>query len=128
MDRHTTTAPLATLAGCCEKLSPNALKIFESIKTHYPPDPWKCPQWSAEGLVFDNGWYDLRKGEDRGKLISRYEHQIGSTIVVFARNNKDKKRKLTRSIFHFKLSKRWIELAVLLHELDFQIETLDLLE
>ena len=110
----------------CEKLSPNALKIFEKIKTYYPPDPWKNLQWKEEGLVYDNGWHDLRKGDDRGKLIGRWEHTIGSTIVMFASQNKNKK--LTRSVFHFKMSKRWIEIAVLLKELDFQIETLDLVE
>lgn len=111
----------------CEKLSPNALKIFEKIKKYYPPNPWN-KQWTEEGMVYDNGWHDLRKGGDRGKLIRRWEHTIGSTIVMFASQCSNRNDKLTRAVFSFKLSKKWIELAVLLKELDFQIETLDLVE
>ena len=112
----------------CEKISPHALDIFEEIKAYYPSDPWSRPQWTEEGKVFDNGWHDLRKKEDREKLITWYEHLIGSTIVVFAGRDKYDGKELSPSVFHFEMYKKWIELAVLLKELDFQIETLDLAE
>lgn len=112
----------------CQELSPNARKIFERIKEYYPLDPWGKQQWSEEGTVTDNGVFDLKKAEDRSKLISRYESLIGSTIVMFAKSESDTGNKITRKVFHFKMSKKWIELAVLLHELDFQIETMDLVD
>lgn len=112
----------------CPKLSPNARKIFEKITTFYPPDPWHQPQWIAEGKVFDNGWYDLRKAKDRDELIRWYERLIGHFIVESARVARDKKKKLTHSVFSLRVSKRWIELVVLFYELDFQIETLDFVE
>lgn len=112
----------------CEKLSPNALKIFEQIKTHYPPDPWGKLQWTPEGTVYDNGWHDLRKSEDRNKLIKKYEHLIGHLIVLSARNKMERKEVLNKSVFNLRASKRWIKIAELLYDLNFQIETLDLVE
>ena len=112
----------------CEKFSPNAREIFNEITKYYPPNPWNQPQWTEDGKVFDNGWHDLRKEFDRTWLITWYERLIGSTIVTLAGDRKNKGGKLTRDVFSIKLSKRWIELAVLLKELDFQIETLDLVE
>lgn len=112
----------------CEKLSPNAIKIFEQIKTFFSPDPWKNPQWSEDGEVYDNGWHDLRKAEDRDKLIKKYEHIIGHVIVLSARNKMERGEVFTKSVFNFRASKRWIEIAGLLYDLDFQIETLDLIE
>ena len=109
----------------CEKLSPNALKIFEKIKKYYPNDPWDNLRWSQEGLVFFHGWHDLRKSENRHQLIKEYELQVGSMIVMFAKIARERNQDLTPSVFRFKMSRKWIELAVLLHELDFQIETLD---
>lgn len=110
----------------CKQLSLSARMIFEKITEYYPNDPWNNMQWSSVGSVNDNGWYDLRKSKDRSKLIERYQHMIGYTIVMFAKGARDKGQNITPSVFHWSLSKRWIELAVLLLELDFQIETLDL--
>lgn len=112
----------------CDQLSPNARKIFENIKAYYPPDPWGDPRWEEAGRVYGNGWKDLRKKEDRDTLVNWYKFLIGSIIITSAIENKIRRKKLDRSVFHFKMSKNWIELAVLLEELDFQIETLDLVE
>lgn len=112
----------------CEKLSPNALKIFEKIKAYYPVDSWKNQQWTGVGTVYDNGWHDLKKAEDRDKLIKKYEHIIGHVIVLSARNKMERGEVLTKSVFDFRGSKRWIEIAGLLYDLDFQIETMDLIE
>ena len=110
----------------CEALSPNARKIFDKIKEHYPPDPWNNPQWTEDGTVYANGWCDLRRGEVRSRLIERYERLIGHATVAWAKVVKAENKEIRESVFDFKLSQKWIELAVLLHELDFQIETLDL--
>lgn len=112
----------------CEKLSPNAQKIFNQIASHFPSNPWGRQMWSVDGIIEDNGVYDLRKGEDRGKLIARYESQIGNAVVLFARSRVYKKEELTPEVFSFNLSKKWIEIAVLLYKLDFQIEIWDLME
>ncbi|MBI3274358.1 MAG: hypothetical protein HYZ69_04405 [Candidatus Colwellbacteria bacterium] len=112
----------------CETLSPNARKIFEKITEYYPNDPWDNMQWSPDGLVCDHGWHDLRRSTDRNELIERYQHTIGCTVVTFAKGAREKDQEITPSVFNWELSKQWIELAVLLLELDFQIETLDLAE
>ena len=112
----------------CTELSPNARKIFDEIKTHYLPDPWGNPQWKEEGVVYDNGWHDLRKNSNRTQLVKWYEHLIGHVIVSSASAAKNKKEEITGSVFNFKTLRRWIELAVLLYELDLQIETTDLVE
>ena len=112
----------------CVELTPNARKIFGEITAYYQPDPWKNPRCTDNGRVSDNGWHDLRNKADRDKLIRFYEHLIGSTVVSSARNARDKHLELTDSVLNLQMSKRWIELAILLHELDFQIETLDQVE
>lgn len=112
----------------CEKLSPNALKIFEKIKVCYPPDPWKAPQWTEYGTVYDNGWHDLRKSEDRNKLMERYTSAIGRIILMTARISRDQSKELRGCDINLKMCERWIDLVILLEELDFQIETMDLVE
>ena len=112
----------------CVELTPNARKIFDEIKAYYPPDSWKNPRCTDNGRVSDNGWHDLRNKADRDKLIRFYQHLIGSTVVLSACSARDKHQKLTNSLLNLKMSRRWIELAILLHELDFQIETLDQVE
>lgn len=113
----------------CSELSPNARRIFEKITVFYPPDSWNEPQWTEEGRVFDNGWYDLREAKDRDKLIKWYERLIGHHLVgsvCFARDRKEKP--IPFVLFNFRMYEKWIELVVLLYELDFQIETLDFVE
>ena len=122
----------------CEKLSPNAKKIFDKIKDYFPPDPWQNPRWTEDGKVNDNGWHDLKKSEDRDRLINRYRNYIGSSIVLSIRADLDHRG---GSIDYDKIQKvvegcyislntrsRFICLVVLLEELDFQIETMDLVE
>ena len=48
--------------------------------------------------------------------------------MIFAKSQVQKTGKFTRNVFHFQMSKKWVGLAVLLYELDFQIETMDLVE
>lgn len=109
-------------------LTPNSLKIFEKIKAHYPPDPWKKPQWTPEGKVYDNGWRDLRVKEDRHFLINWYERLIGNTIVTFSEDKIRKGKSFDGSTINLEMHGKWIELVVWLRDLDFQIETMDLVE
>ncbi len=112
----------------CNKLSQNAREIFEKITVYFPPDPWKKPQWKKTGVVYANGWVDLRTSEGRRKLIIFYTALIGNTITLSAKKEIEKGRKLTRSIFDVEACTSWIELVYHLEELDFQIETMDLVE
>lgn len=114
--------------GVIEELSENSLKIFEKIKAYYPPDHWGRPQWKPEGIVFDNGWRDLRQKEVRDERLKWYENLIGGTVITFAEAEVRDTGKFTRAAFHFDMAKKWIELALLIRELDFQIMTMDIVE
>lgn len=119
----------------CEQLSPNARKIFEKIILYFGKkglDPWGKPVWKPEGIIHELGSppYDLRTSADRQKLIDWYQRMIGHSVYLDA----DSYRKNHRSLQGFnrrrysRLIQHWAELLVLLHDLGFQIETLDLVE
>lgn len=112
----------------CEKLSPNAQKIFEKIKNLYPPDPWQNPQWKEEGLVYDNGWQDLRKSAIRRSLIDSYNHIIGLSITQTAHSFRKANKEMRSCDINLKIYEAWIDKVIVLEELDFQIETMDLVE
>ena len=115
----------------CEKLSVNALKIFEQIKAHYPPNPWGSPCWQEEGLVQDYSnttWYDLRKSEDRNKLAEQYTSAVGRSVLLTASIFRREKKELRPCDINLKMCERWLELVCLIEELDFQIETMDLVD
>ncbi len=114
----------------CERLSDNARKIFDKIKPFYPPNPWKKPQWNEDGLVFDNGWLDLRKSSDRDCLQNQKESSIGFSVKIAALVYRDKHKSLEGfSQEHYSKSiENSVALLLLLEDLDFQIETMDLVE
>lgn len=112
----------------CEKLTPNAQKIFEQIKEHYTPDSWNIQQWTEDGHIYDNGWKDLKKQEVRYKLMNFYENVIGSSVITSAEAEQRRAGKYGKKVFNFKMSKRWIDIVILLRALDFQIETMDLVD
>lgn len=115
----------------CQELSPNARKIFDKIKTYYPPNPWGKPRWKEDGLVQDYSnttWYDLRKFEDRHKLIDDYTSDIGRSVILEYGSLRREGKEIRACDFNLKACERWIDLVVLLEELDFQIETMDLME
>lgn len=115
----------------CEQLSSNARRIFEKMKEHYPPNPWGESCWKEDGLVQDYSntiWYDLRKSRDRQTLIDKYISDIGRRIVLTARSFRKEKKKLRACDINLKACERWIDLVMLLGDLDFQIETMDLVE
>ena len=120
------------------ELSYSARKIFENLKPYFPSDPWNNPCWKPEGLVNSNGWHDLRKREDRERLIDQEKQSLGYQVFIEAtlyRKNHGcvprgelgwmtdfEHHHIARSMQH------GAELLLLLLDLDFQIQTLDLLE
>lgn len=115
----------------CKQLSPNACKIFEKMKEHYPPNSWGNPCWKEDGLVqnySNTTWYDLKKSQDRQTLIDKYIYAIGRNVVLTASSFRKEKKELRACDINLKVCKRWIDLVMLLEDLDFQIETMDLVE
>ena len=113
-----------------EKLSPKAQMIFKSLEPFFPPDPWKKPRWEAEGRVFDNGWFDLRKRADRTRLAENQKSFLGYLVEMEAIHQKT----LTGSLegftkMHFtRVMQMCAEIVILLNDLDFQIETGDVVD
>ncbi len=118
------------MATDCGQLSRNARKIFRKFKAYYPPDPWKNPQWIEEGKVYDNGWHDLRTSIHRDKLIERRLLSLGNWVRLVASMYRKKQGTLKGfTSEHFtKGMQRDAEVLLLLEDLDFQIETLDIVE
>ncbi len=118
------------MATDCEKLSANAQSIFERLKPHFPPDPWNKPQWHEDGRVYDNGWYDLRLSVDRDRLMEMRRRLLGSLVEIQAGVIIKRVGSLARFTYeHFTSHmQEVVELIRDLNELDFQIETLDLIE
>ncbi|MBX4205394.1 MAG: hypothetical protein KW788_04410 [Candidatus Doudnabacteria bacterium] len=118
------------MARDCEVLSTNARAIFEKLKVHFPPDPWHWPMWNEEGLVEDNGRFDLRTSADRQRLIDRKKMTLSSFVENSASVYMRRKGSLDGfEIEHFGLMiKNEVELLLILYDLDFQIETGDLVD
>ena len=125
----------------CEKLNPNAQKIFENLKPYFPPNPWKKPCWEPEGRVCPSGntiWYDLRKSADRNKLIDQERETIGHQTQIAASIHQQNNKCVPNgelgwlkdfTFQHFPRSmQHGVELLLLLLDLDFQIETGDIVE
>jgi hypothetical protein len=114
----------------CEMLSPNAQEIFNKLKPFFPPDSWKTPHWEECGIVTDNGTFDLRKADDRKKLTDRTEMTLGSFVEIVAKGYLDKNATLEGFEHHHfgPLFKSKVELLFILNDLDFQIETGDLVD
>lgn len=117
----------------CKELSKKAREIFEKIKDHFPPDPWKNPQWREEGIVISNGTFDLRRSADRKALMDREQSQIGYIVVTIdAASARDKTDgtvtvELSRRTYN-PMIMRHVNLYLLLNDLDFQIETTDVID
>ena len=119
------------MARDCVELSAKAQEIFARMQPYFPPDPWNTPRWMAEGMVHDNGWYDLRLAADRTRLEEKRRSFIGSMVVTAASSYREK-TKVTGSLAGFSderfsfMIQHEAELLLLLQDLDFQIETGDL--
>ncbi len=114
----------------CNVMSPNARKIFEKLKPFYPPDPWQRPMWDEEGRVKDNGSFDLRKSSDRSRLIERSRSTLGSFVETVAGAYETRVGSFDGlEHHHFGLMiKHEVERLKILNDLDFQIETGDLVD
>lgn len=120
------------MATDCEELSPNARKIFEKLKVFYPPDSWKNPQFTEEGKVHESGssWYDLRKSKDRNKLMEEKKNFLGYVVELNAISHYEENGSL-EGFFekqYSRLMTNALGILMLLNDLDFQIETLDLVD
>ncbi len=118
------------MARDCEELSANARAIFEKIKAYFPPNPWGSPQWTSEGKVFDNGWYDLRKSADRERFLQSKRNTLGYMVQLFASSCRNKLGSLD-SFTHVRFSpmmRSQVEPLLLVIDLNFQIETSDLID
>lgn len=118
------------MARDCEELSPNARKLFDQIKAYFPLDPWLKPQSTEDGKVFENIWYDLRKSSDRDLLAGKKRNLLGVLVELSAIEYKKQYGSLLGfANRHLNPLIAYIaELLLLLTDLDFQIETLDLVE
>ena len=115
----------------CEELSPHAKVKFDRLKPFFPPDPWDKPRWQEEGLVFSNGWLDLRKSADRKKLEEQLLRFIGHAAKTAASLYRNKRAGSLEGFEHEHYGpviQQKAELLLLLDDLDFQIETYDLVE
>ena len=118
------------MATDCQVLSPKAREIFERLKPFFPPDPWKQPRWNEDGTVEDNGRYDLRQSADRQKLLEKMRSALAMFVETVAGVYKTNNGSLDGfEVDHFGLMIRnGVELLFVLRDLDFQIETGDLLD
>ncbi|OHA35040.1 MAG: hypothetical protein A2928_04035 [Candidatus Taylorbacteria bacterium RIFCSPLOWO2_01_FULL_45_15b] len=112
----------------CQKLSPKARKIFNSLKPYFPPDPWGKARWKKDGRVCDNGEFDLRKSEDKDKIQHLKRLLIGHELEMMYRRYREKYHLPLEGISNMPLTpllKDTLEITRLLAELDYQIETGD---
>ena len=118
------------MATDCDELSPNARKIFEKLKVFYPPDSWKNPQFTEDGKVLDNRWYDLRKSKDREALEESTRKFLGYVVEINALGHYQKNGSLTgfTEQKYSPVMTKSLEILMLLNDLHFQIETLDLID
>jgi hypothetical protein len=115
----------------CEQLSPKAKEIFKKLEPFFPPDPWKKPCWEEEGVVTHNGRYDLRKAADRKKLEDWNKSFVGYILVLQASMYRDSHGGLLIGFDREHITPHMqnvAELLLILQDLDFQIETGDLMD
>ena len=118
------------MARDCKKFSPKAQEIFNKLEQHFPPDPWKNSQWNGKGTLRDNGIYDLRKSADRMRLESDNKAFVGYWVALEAIRH-IKEQGTLDAFTQVEVAgafKKSVEILVILNELDFQIETMDIVE
>lgn len=121
---------VAKMGRDCESLSLKAREIFEKMAKFFPPDPWGRPRFENEGRVYDNGWYDLRKSKDRRRLIEKTRSSIGYVVETKAALFIKKNGSLSgfyKQCFSMTVKLK-AEFLLLLGDLDFQIETGDIVD
>ncbi len=113
------------------ELSAKSQAIFLKMKPWFPNDSWGNAKWHAEGIVNNGRRYDLRKSADRNALIEWELLMIGSAIEnsasVYATKHKGEYVGYELEQVGSMVAKR-AELVRHLRDLDFQIETGDLVD
>ncbi len=118
------------MARDVETLSPKAAAIFAKLKLFYPVGAFNMIQWEEVGRVHNNGWYDLRLHAERERLEKNRLSMIGylvraeASMFVKTHGSLDD---FTRHHFTTHM-KELAEQLLILDELSFQIETLDICE
>ena len=114
------------MARDVEVLSEKATDFLWKLKPHFPKGPFGNPAWTKEGIVTDNGQYDLRKSADRDRLKKKHKSMVGYLVelqaISFMREHP------TLDGFSVELSplmRKTIEIILILKDLDVQIETMD---
>ena len=118
------------MARNCKTLSPKAAEIFKKLEPFFPPDPWHNPQWFEDGKIRDNWLYDLRLSDDRERMEKWYQLMIGHSVQLSADMYLKEKGSLddfTPQNFIEQI-RHHAKLLLILQDLDFQIETLDIVE
>lgn len=119
------------MARDCETLSKKAQAIFNKLKPFFPPNAWGRPFWEREGTIAGDGTLDLRKSADRKhmeeKILSFIGNVVGLEASSFRKNNNGslsgfKDQKYSAIIQHE------AEKLLILRDLDFQIETADVID
>ena len=119
------------MARDCDELSPKARAIFAKLKPYFPPDPWNGPRWKEGGEVEDNGRFDLRLSTDRKRLMNEKGLNIAYLVELSAsqyRKTHGNSLKGFRQRRFGRLVEDAVKFFFLLDDLDFQIETGDLVE
>lgn len=114
-----------------QPLSPKAQAIFDKLQPFFPPDSFGNVCWEREGVVIQNAKrLDLRDKDVRRSLENHYQQIVGSTVSLQAKAFRKKKGSLAEFAFerYPTMIIDWLEILLILDELDFQIETLDLVE
>ncbi len=116
----------------CVKLSKKSQDIFGKIAAFYPPGPFGHINVRQSGKIRDNSrWYDLKKSKHRKKRIEWVKGMIGYMVGLHADSYR---KEHGGSLVGFgkkgngRLVTRYAEELMLLEDLDFQIETGDLVD
>ena len=114
-------------------LSEKSRIIFKKLEPLFQPGPFPGQiNWQEEGVVVDQTvFYDLRKREDRERLERSYSQLIGHTVFTLkAKPYAEKNGSLEgfEHEHHSPMIVRWLQILLIVDELDFQIETMDLVE
>ena len=116
------------MAQDCVELSPRAREIFEKIVPYFPRDSYGNHQFSKEGKIFEDNWYDLRLATERQAFISRKKYFVGNVVSLqaeaYRKDHGGSLNGFTRQSYS-RMTQHTLEILLLIEDLDFQIETGD---
>lgn len=113
----------------CVALSQNAQKIFGELKQYFPKNAYDRDVWIETGIIDDNGLFDLRRAQGRADLERKIKERIGDMVLTRVQRYIKEKPDHGFDIEHFgAMICREAQILEILVRLDFQIETLDIVE